>query len=88
MNAVGDHRPDEDWGDMSPPVENTVAQARPQDLGYMGSYDMANHHPPLHGHHDRAVNNYAGVALDVPAQAQVAPLAPVCTCLTLPHTPI
>ena len=90
MNAVDNHRPDEDWGDMSPPIENAAAQTRPQDLGYtdMGSYDMANYYPPLHEHRNHAIDNYAGAALDVPAHAQAASPAPVCTGLTLPHTPI
>jgi hypothetical protein len=52
----------------------------------MGYYDMANDHPPLHEHHDRAINYYAEVALDVPAQA--VPPAPVCTDFTFPHTHI
>jgi hypothetical protein len=46
---------------------------------------MGNDRPPLHERHDHALNNYARVALDVPAQA--AP-APVCTDLTFPHTHI
>jgi hypothetical protein len=63
------------------PIENPAAQGQPQDLRYadMGYYNMVNdHHPPLHERH--AINNYAGVALNVPAQAQAqaAPPAPVC----------
>ena len=46
----------------------------------MGYYDVDNGHPPLHDHRGHAINNHAGVALDVPAQAQAAaPPAPVCT---------
>ena len=65
-------------------VENHDAQRQPQNLQYldMDYYDMANVHPPLpplHGHRDQAINNYAAVVLDVPAQAQAAPPAPVCT---------
>ena len=41
---------------------------------------MTDDHPPVHEHRDHAINNYAGAALDVPAQAQAAPplAAPVC----------
>jgi hypothetical protein len=82
-NAASDHLPDGDREDMLPPVENSATQGQPQDLWYggMGHYgDIANNHlqVPLHEHHDHAVNDYAGLALDVPAQAQAAPLAPVC----------
>ena len=52
----------------------------------MANYDIANEHPPLFEHHDLAIDNYAGVALDVPAQAQAAPPDPVCTDLTFSHT--
>ena len=54
----------------------------------MGHYDMFNYHPPLHHEHrGHAINNnYAGVALDVPVQAQAAPPVPVCTDLTHFHT--
>ncbi|KAF8466562.1 hypothetical protein DFH94DRAFT_780577 [Russula ochroleuca] len=77
-NAAG-NRPDEDWDDM--PIENPAAQGQPQDLRYadMGYYNMVNdHHPPLHERH-AINNNYAGVALNVPAQAQAqaAPPAPI-----------
>jgi hypothetical protein len=70
---------------MPPPVENHAAQGQPQDLRYvdMGYYDMGNDHP-----RDHAIDNYAGVALDVLEQAQAAPSAPVCTDLTFPHTHI
>lgn len=78
-----------DRDDVPPPVENIVAHDHPQDLRlrYI-DYDMANDHPgpPLHEHRDQAINNYAGVALDVPAQAQAAPPAPVSTDLTFPRT--
>jgi hypothetical protein len=72
---------------MPPPV---AAQGQPQDLWYadMGFYNMVNVRPLLHEHHDHAINNYAGIALDVPAQAQAAPPAPVCTDPTFPHTHI
>jgi hypothetical protein len=82
---------DEDRENMPPPVENTAAQGQPQDLWYpdMGYYNMGNDHPPLHEHRGHAINNYdAGVALDIPAQAQAAPLPPVCIDLTFPHTHI
>lgn len=75
--------PDEDREDMPPPVENTAAHARPQDLQYV-AYDVANNHPPLHEHRDHV--NYAGVAPDVPAPAPAALPAPVCTALTFPRT--
>jgi hypothetical protein len=67
-----------------------AAQGQPQDLQYvdMGYCNMVDDHPPLHEHRDHAINNYAGVALDVSAQAQAAPPAPVCTDLTFPHTRI
>ena len=83
-NAAGNHRLDEDREGMPPPVENFAAQGQPQDLRYvdMGLYDMANDRPALHEHRDHVVNNYAGVAPDVPAYAQAALPAPVCTCLT------
>jgi hypothetical protein len=68
---------------MPPPIEHIAGQGQPQDLGIvdMGYYGMANDRPPLHEHRDHAFNNYAAVALDVPAQAQAAP-PPVCTDLT------
>jgi hypothetical protein len=67
---------------MPLPVENIAAQRQPQDLRYadMGHYGMAHGGPPLHERHDHAI--YDGVALDVPAQAPAAPLAPVCIDLT------
>ena len=73
---------------MPPPVENIAAQGQLQDLQYvdMGYNDIVNDHPPLHEHLDHAINNYAGVALDVPAQAHAAPPAPVSTDLTVLHT--
>jgi hypothetical protein len=67
---------------MPPPVENNAGQGQLQDLQYvdLGHYDMANdhRHGPLHEHRNRAINNYAGVALDA-AQGHAAPLVPVCT---------
>ena len=73
---------------IPPTVENPAAQGQPQDLQYvdMGYYNMANDHPPPHEHRDHAINNYAGVALDAPAQAQAAPSTPVCIYLTFKHT--
>ncbi|KAF8477778.1 hypothetical protein DFH94DRAFT_694588 [Russula ochroleuca] len=73
-NATGNHRPDDDWVDMPPPVDNTAAQGQPQDLRYidMGHYDMANDHPQ---HRDHATNN-AEAALDVRAHVQAAPPDP------------
>jgi hypothetical protein len=47
---------------------------------------MPNDRPPLHEHRGHAINNYAGVALDVPVQAQAAPPVPVCTDLTHSYT--
>jgi hypothetical protein len=75
---------------MTPPVENTPAQGQPQHLRFadVGYYDMANDHPTLHEHRDHAINGYAGVALDVPVQAQAAPPAPVSTNFTFPRTHI
>jgi hypothetical protein len=89
-HAASNHWLHEDWEDMLPPVENTAAQGQPQDLRYggMGHYDMANNHPSLHEHHDHAIDDYAGLVLDVPAQAQAAPPAPVCPGLIVPHTRI
>ena len=73
---------------MPPPIENVAVQGQLQDLRYVdiGYNDMANDYPPLHEHRDHVINNYAGVALDVPAQAHAAPPAPVSTDLTFPHT--
>jgi hypothetical protein len=73
---------------MPPPVENTAARGQAQDLrhGDMTYYVVADDRPPLHEYHGHGVNNYAGAALGVPAQAQVTPPAPVCTGFTFPHT--
>jgi hypothetical protein len=73
---------------MPPPVDNHVVQGQQQDLQYdvMGYYNIANDHPPPHGHRDDAINDYAAFALDVPSHAQAAPPAPVCTDLSFPHT--
>ena len=76
---------------MPPPVENIAAQAQRQDWRYvdMGYYDMANDYPPPQGHGDHIVGYNARIIQGVPAQAHVArlaPPAPVCTDLTLPHT--
>jgi hypothetical protein len=54
----------------------------------MGYYDMVNDHHLLHEHRDHAIDNYAGVALEVPAQAQAALPVPVCLGLFVPHTRI
>ena len=72
---------------LQPAVQNT---AQPQDVQYldMGYYHVVNGHPPLHENPDHAINNYAGAALDVPAQGQAAPSDPVCTNLTCTHTHI
>ena len=79
-------------GPPGPPVEYTAAQGQPQNLGYLdmpvGYYDIANDHPPLHGHRNHGINNNAGAALDVPAQAQAALPDPVCAYLTFLHTHI
>jgi hypothetical protein len=68
---------------MPPPIENNAAQGQSQDLQFVdvGHYDMGYDHPPpqLGEHHDNAINNYAEVAIDVPAQAHAAQPAPVCT---------
>ena len=84
MNAAGNHRAVQDWEYMPPPVENNAAQDQLQNLQ---NPDMGNinDHPPLHEHRGHAINNYAGVALDVPVQAQAAPV-PVCTNLTHSYT--
>ena len=73
---------------MPPPVENNAVQGQLQDLRNvdMGHYDMPNDRPPLHEPCGHAINNYAGVSLDVPVQAQAAPPVPVCTDLTHSHT--
>ena len=75
---------------MPPPVEDIAAQAQPQDLQYvdMGYYDIANDYPPPQGHRDHIIGDNARIVQDVPAQVHVAPPAPVCTDLTLPHTHI
>jgi hypothetical protein len=75
-----DNWPDElDWEDtMPPPIQNTTAQG--QDLGYNDvgyHYDIANYLPPLHEDYP-AIDNYAGDALDFPAQAQAGPPDAVC----------
>lgn len=54
----------------------------------MGYYNIANDQPPLHEHRDPAINNYAGVALDVPCEEQAAPPDLVRTDLTFPYTHI
>jgi hypothetical protein len=54
----------------------------------VGYYDIANDHLPLHGHRNHGINNDAGAALDVPAQAQAALPDPVCAYLTFLHTHI
>lgn len=49
VNADGnDRRPDGQWEDVPPPIENIAAQSRPQDPRYTGvAYDaMAHYHPP------------------------------------------
>ena len=89
MNAAGNHRAVHDWEHMPAPVENNAAQGQLQDLRNvdMGHHDMLNYHPPFHHEHrGRAINNYAGVALGVPVQAQAAPPVPVCTDLTHSYT--
>ncbi|KAF8487036.1 hypothetical protein DFH94DRAFT_11681 [Russula ochroleuca] len=78
-NAAGNRRPVQDREDIPPPVENIAGQGQPQDLRYidMGYYDVANDHRPLHEHRNHAINNRAGVALDVPAQGEAVPPAPI-----------
>jgi hypothetical protein len=76
---------------MSPPIENVAVQAQAQDLQYvdMGNYDAANDYPPPpRGHLDHIIGDNARNVQDVPAQAHVAPPAPVCIDLTLLHTHI
>ena len=88
-HAAGNHSLGEDWVDMPAPVENTAAQGQPQDLQYIDmGYNMANDRPPPLEHRDHTINDYAGVALDVPAQAQVAaaPTVPVSTNLHFAYT--
>ena len=65
---------------LQPAAQNTAAQGQPHDVRYLdiGYYHVANGRPPLHENHDPAINNYAGAALNVPAQAQAAPPDPVC----------
>jgi len=72
---------------MPPLVENNAAQAQPQDVD-MGYYDMAYDHPPPQGRRDHIIGDNARIVQDVPAQAPLAPPAPVCTDLMLPHTHI
>ena len=69
------------------PVENVAAQGRPQVLQDvdMGYYDVANDYPPLQGHRDHIIADNARIVQDVLAQAYIAPPAPVCTDLSLPH---
>ena len=75
---------------MPPPIENIAAQPRPQELpdADMGYYDMANDHFPPQGHRDHIIGDNPRILQDVPAQAYIAPPAPVCTALPLPHTHI
>lgn len=54
----------------------------------MGNYDMVNDYPQLQGHRDHVIGDNARIVQDDPAQAHVAPPAPVCTDLTLLHTHI
>ena len=68
---------------MPQPVQTTAAQRQPQHLQYI---DTANDHPLLHENHNHVINNYAGAAQGVPAQAPAAPPEPVCTDLTFLHT--
>jgi hypothetical protein len=69
-------------------MEYIAAQGQPQHLQFAdnGYYNMANNQPPLHEYHDPTINNYAGVAMDVPVQAQATPPALVSTELTFSHT--
>ena len=91
-NTAGNHWLDEDCVDMPAPVEYAAAQGQPQDPQYidMGYYNVANDRPPPLEHRDHTINDYAGVALDVPAQAQAAtaPPVPVSTDLAILHTHI
>jgi hypothetical protein len=88
VDATGNRRLNEGREDMPPPVENIAAQAQPQDLQYVdtGYYDMANECPPPQGHRDHIIGDSARIVQNVPAQAHVAPPAPVSTGVTLPHT--
>ena len=85
-NAAVDNWPDElDWEDFPPLIQNTAAQG--QVLGYNDAgyhHDIANYLPPLL-EHDPAINNYAGAALEVSAQAQPGPPDAVCADLTFSH---
>jgi hypothetical protein len=88
-NATGNRQPNEGGEDVPPsPVENVAAQAQPQGLQDvdMGYYDVANDYPPPYRHHDHIIADNARIVQDVPARAHVAPQAPVCTDLSLPHT--
>jgi hypothetical protein len=73
---------------MPPSVENTAACGYPQDPRYddMADYDMTYDHPPPHGHHDRDVPDYTGVAQNDFTEAQVNQPANVCTVLSFPYT--
>ena len=90
MNAIANRRPNEEGEDMLQPAENIAVQAQPQDLEYvdMGYYDIANDHPAPQGHRDPIIGDNARIVQDIPAQAYVAPSAPVCTDLMLPYTHI
>lgn len=94
QNVASNNRPYEDRVDIPLPVGNNAAQlqAYPQHLQYVDVdyYNIANDYPPLHEHrnHATSINNYAGAALDVPAQPQAAPSDPVYTDLTSPCTHI
>lgn len=54
----------------------------------MADYYGVNERPTLHEHRAHVINDYAGVVLDFPPQAQAAAPAPVCTDLMFPHTRI
>jgi hypothetical protein len=88
-NVAGNRQPNEGREDVPPPpVENVAAQGQPQGLQNvdMDNYDVANDYPPPQEHRDHIIadNLNARIVQDVPAQAHVAPPAPVCTDLSLP----
>ena len=73
--------------DIPTTVESIAAPGQPRPLRFadMSYHNMSNDQPPLHEHRDNAINNYAGVALNLPAQVQAAPPVPVCADFTFPH---
>jgi hypothetical protein len=87
VNAAGSRRlVNEDRENIPLPDENLAAHAQPEDLQYvdMGYYGMGNDYAP-NGHDNHVIGDDARITQDVPAQAQAAPPAPVCTNLVFWH---